>query len=246
VSIPRLPFLRLRLSAYDRRGDSWTRLTKVGDDGWLNHGKLKDMDSNADSAIGQIVRADDLFLTEVGRLTLLFSYIEDCLRHDVLRLQRLNSDLEEQGKDAASKIAQLRILDKRDRLKQECLGIGQFYRVDVSRVGKILDELGDINRIRRTVVHGSVRWSVADNGPVFVDSRGNSSPAWHKDIGDLNLRILQWVHEYHSELATLLRGAQSAIDGFAERLLQEARLPTTARTILADWRTKSGHWPSEY
>lgn len=71
-----------------------------------------------------------------------------------------------------------------------------------------------------------------------MDSRGNACPAWHNDIVDLNLRVLNWVREYHLELATFLKAAMSAVDDFVDRLLRYPRLPSRARALLEVWQAR--------
>ncbi|MGP0075200.1 MAG: hypothetical protein ACLPWF_25085 [Bryobacteraceae bacterium] len=116
------------------------------------------MENDADRIVAEILRADDLFLAEVGRLTLLCSYVEDCLRSDALRLRQLISD-ERIKEEEATRVGKLRILEKRDLVRVECSRISRYYGVDDNQVGKILDEFGNINRLRRTVMHGWIRFA---------------------------------------------------------------------------------------
>ncbi len=133
-------------------------------------GRLREMISDADRVIGEILRADDLFLSEIGRLTLAFSFIEESLASNAVDLLQIMSD-NEMSETAVKKITQLRILEKRDFLKKVYGDLSRFYDIDHGRIGKILDELGNINRLRRAVVHGWIRWSTARENPVLIDSR---------------------------------------------------------------------------
>jgi len=51
--------------------------------------KLEGMETHADNLIGEVLRAEEMFLIVVGRLTLLFSLIEDSLVIDARRLVAL-------------------------------------------------------------------------------------------------------------------------------------------------------------
>jgi hypothetical protein len=187
--------------------------------------------NDPDLVIAQILHADDDFLAEVGRLTLLFSRIEDCLAHDALELLVFSSD-KAQESSASTSVEQLRIMEKRDLLKRVAAEIGRFYGVDHSRLTKVLDELGNINRLRRTIVHGWIRWSVSDEGPVLVDSHGQSVPAWPADVLDLNLKLLDWIRKYYAEQLALMEGVLSAYDAKAEKLLQHSKAPPHIQALL--------------
>jgi len=171
------------------------------------------METDANRVVAEILRADDTFLIEVGRLTLLFSHIEDLLVQNVLWLLEIVDDTRAR-EEAVSNIPNLRVLEKRDYLRRLCSEIGRFYDVDYSRVGKVLDDLGNINRLRRTVVHGWIRWSQAEEMPIFTDSHGHSSVASSESVADLNIKVLNWVRQYCSEQAALMRSVLCAYDSF--------------------------------
>ena len=50
------------------------------------------MQTHADRVVAEILHAEDDFLIEIGRLTLLFSRIEDCLVNDARQLAPLSED----------------------------------------------------------------------------------------------------------------------------------------------------------
>jgi hypothetical protein len=193
--------------------------------------------NDATRIVSQILRADDMFLAEIGRLTFLFSEIEDRLAHDALELSQFGSDKEDMNRDRASHNVQLRILEKRDYLKGVWVDLGRFYDLDLTRISTILDELGNLNRLRRAVVHGWIRWSVPDEEPVFVDSHGHSIPAF--DVADVNLKVLNWMQEYNAEQARLLRGALQAYVSFADRLLRYPRLRPSAQALLRELKARA-------
>jgi len=179
--------------------------------------------NDADRAVADILLADDEFLALVGKLALLFSCIEDSLVHDFRELNRIIDN--EPRMSPASQLEQLRILEKRDCLKRVVADIGHFYDVDCTEVRRLLDELGNLNRLRRSVVHGWIRWSKDEEKPIFIDSHGNSLPAWHQDIAELNIRVLNWQTAYYEAQATLGSQVLRAYNGFADRLLQRPNLP---------------------
>jgi len=161
------------------------------------------MESEADRIVAEILRADESFLIEIGRSTLLFSRVEECLARDALTLGQISEDKELREAAVPATVARLRMLEKRDFLKRVVAEIGRYYDVDHSRVREILDEFGNINRHRKFVVHGWIRWSFADKKPMFVGSHGHSEPAWPDDVLDLNLKILNWLQRYSAGQAAL-------------------------------------------
>jgi hypothetical protein len=198
------------------------------------------MQTDADRVISDILHADERLLTEIGRLTLLFSRIEDYLVHHAVELAQIGNDKELQQAATATRLAQLRTLEKRDFLKRVVAEIGRFYRVDHSRVCRNLDEFGNINRLRRSVVHGWIRWSELDKKPVLVDSHDQSVPAWPRDVADLNLKVLQWLQSYHSGLGALMLDVQRAYEAFAGTLLQRANLPPAVKVFLERLKISEG------
>jgi hypothetical protein len=66
------------------------------------------MKMHADRVIADILHAEDRFLIEVGRLTLLFSRIEDCLVDDARQLAELSEDEKLKEEAAAPAIVSLR------------------------------------------------------------------------------------------------------------------------------------------
>jgi hypothetical protein len=150
------------------------------------------MQTQKDRVIGEILRAEDLFLIEVGRLTLLFSRIEDCLVNDARLLASLSEDKELKREAWAPILPQLRLLEKRDFLKRVYADVARYHTVDQRRLDGILDELGNINRLRRTIVHGWIRWSEGEQQPVLVDGRGQSVRAWPEDVLNINMKVLAW------------------------------------------------------
>ncbi len=198
------------------------------------------MENDTDRIVAGILRADDLFLMEVGRLTLLFSSIEDRLVNDAQDLLELISNSnKEMYKDAVSNMAKLRMLEKRDLLTRLCGEIGRFYQVDHSRVAGILAELGNLNRFRRAAVHGSIRWLAREQKPAFVDSHGHSFPAWPHEVADLNLKVLNWVKEYCSEQAALMRSVMRAYAALADRLLRRPTLPASIQELLQELKARA-------
>ena len=190
------------------------------------------MENDVDQIVGAILRADDQFLIEIGRFAQLFGQIEDCLVRDALYLLQFSSDKELKEGAVSTTIAQLRMSEKRDFLKRIVADMSRFYTVDHGRVSKVLDEFGDINQLRRTVVHGRIRWSVVDGKPIFIDSRGHVVPAWPDDLADLNLQVLNWLQRYNSELSALMRAVLRAYDNFADRLLRHPKLPSKYQPLL--------------
>lgn len=138
---------------------------------------------------------------------------------------------------ASTVLVQSRILEKRDFLKRVLADMSRYYNLDYSRVGKILDELGGINRLRRTVVHGWIRWSAADGQPILVDSHGNSAPAWPLDVANLNLKVLDWFQKYSSEQIALLRAVLGAYDALADRCLGH-KLSAENEALLRNMKAK--------
>jgi hypothetical protein len=197
--------------------------------------------NDADRIAAQILRADEMFLAEIGRLTQLFSEIENWLVRDTLELSRLTSDKEMSG-EAVSHLTRLRILEKRDVLKRAWRDIGRFYDADPTRVDKALDELGNVNRLRRAVVHGWIRWSVPDEEPVFVESHGGSLPV--RDLADVNSKVLNWMHGYSSSQAAVLRAVLHSYDAFADRLLGHRSVPANAQALLRELKAKTGQFGS--
>jgi hypothetical protein len=194
------------------------------------------MEHDADRVVAEILHADEGFLVEIGRLTLLFSRIEDRLVHDTLELAKVSSEKAEQN-TAPKTVAQLRILEKRDLLKRAVGEIGRYYSVDHSRLDRILDELSNINRIRRTVVHGWIRWSAADERPILVDSRGQSVPAWPANVADLNLKVLDWLKRYYTEQHALMRQVLDTYDALADRLLRHPKATPAIQALVRKLKT---------
>jgi len=194
------------------------------------------MENDADRVVAEILHADDRFLVEIGRLTLLFSRIEDCLVHDTLELAIISSEKAEQA-TLPRTVPQLRILEKRDLLKRVVSEIGRYYCVDDSRLRRILDELSNINRLRRTIVHGWIRWSAADKKPILVDSHGQSIPAWPADVIDLNRKVLHWLERYYAEQHALTRQILAAYDALADRLLRHSKAPPALQALFRRLKT---------
>ena len=129
------------------------------------------------------------------------------------------------------------MLEKRDFLKRIIAEIGRFYHIDHSRACKVLDELGDINRLRRSIVHGWVRWSMSEKKPVLVDSHGHSVPAWPTDVADLNLKVLNWLERYCAEQLSLVRDVLRAYNSSADRLLRRPNVPLAIQGLLRKVKT---------
>ena len=199
--------------------------------------KSKGNMENVDQVVAEILHAEDGFLSEIGRLTLLFSRIEDLLIHHAVELAQIGSNKELQEVAVSTGIAQLRMLEKRDFLKRVVAEIGRFYDVDHSRVCKVLDELGNLNRLRRTVVHGWIRWSVADQMPILVDSHGQSVPAWPTDLAGLNLKVLNWISRYCTEQRILGRDVLRAYNALADKLLRKPRVPPELQVLIRKLKT---------
>jgi hypothetical protein len=176
-------------------------------------------------------------LAAIGRLTLLFSGIEDQLVHDALELAQISRESESQ-QVSDSALRQLRILEKRDFLKRVIAEIGGFYEVDCRRVHQILDKLGNINSLRRSVVHGWIRWSPADKKPVLIDSHGRALPAWPHDVLGLNIQVLNWRETYSKSQEALMREILRAYNRFADRLLQRPGLPPALIPLMARLKTE--------
>ena len=64
---------------------------------------------------------------------------------------------------------ELRLREKRNLVKTMVGELSRFYAVDAARVLQHLDELGNLNRVRRTIVHGFIRWSSDKQQAVFLD-----------------------------------------------------------------------------
>jgi len=196
------------------------------------------MRNDVDRAIERILHANDQFLVEIGRLVLVFSSIEDCLVQDALELVRLTSDQKLRELAVRTKIEGLRIQDKRDFLKRVAAEIGRFYDVDHSRFSRVLDEFGSINRLRRSVVHGWIRWSMTDEKPILVDSHGDSVPAWPTDVLDLNLKVLNWQKRCRAEQLGLMRNVLRAYEAFADRFLRQPGTPPELRALFTKLKAR--------
>ncbi len=116
---------------------------------------------------------------------------------------------------------------------------GRFYDVDTGRVSKMLDEFGRLNRLRRTVGHGWIRWHASNNRPILMDSQGDSVSAWPEDLADLNLKVLNWVQEYYAAQAALGRAVLHAYNSFADRLLQHPKVPPQLQALLHELKRKA-------
>ena len=184
---------------------------------------LGNVGTEADVVVASILHADDDFLIEVGRLTLLFARVEDALAQGAIQLAELAFNGEPQTQAEQQKVMHLRLLDKRNLLKARVAEAGRFYDVDCTRVLQILDDLGNLNKLRRTIIHGFVRWSSCDKRPVFLDSHGSTASAWPWDVLDVNQKVLAWFLDYCNELHGFLRAVMEAIDHFAERLLNRRK-----------------------
>jgi len=191
--------------------------------------------NDADRVAAGILRANDAVLAEIGRITVLFSYIEDCLVHDALELARIGGDNELQEAAVSTRLEQLRVMEKRNFLKQVVAEIGRFHGVDHRRVHDILDDFGDIYRRRRSIVHGWIRWSEDRGTIIFVDSHGTSVPV--AEVADLNMKVLEWIEQYYAEQRTLMRDVLGAYNSFADRFLQHPRTPPVLRTLLEKLNT---------
>ena len=108
---------------------------------------------------------------ELGRLTLLFARIEEALAGAAVELGEISSNDDPPPRSGRPEVMQLRLLDKRNLLKTVVVEMSRFYDVDSTRVPQLLDQLGGLNRFRRIIVHGFIRWSASERRPVFVDSR---------------------------------------------------------------------------
>jgi hypothetical protein len=191
------------------------------------------MQTHADRVIAEILHAEDLFLIEIGRLTLLFSRIEDCLVNDARQLARLSEDESLKEEAAAPELLRLRVLEKRDFLKRVHADIARYHGVDHRRLDGILDELGNINRLRRTIVHGWIRWSGAEQRPVLVDSRGQSVPAWPNDVLDINMKVLAWYRDYYEEQRAIMGAVMDTYKQLAERLASYPKPPPAVQELIA-------------
>jgi hypothetical protein len=196
------------------------------------------MNTEADHLIASILHANDDFLIEVGRLTLLFARIEDALALGIFQLAEVVSKGELLVPAERQKVMQLRLLDKRKLLKNLVVELSRFYVVDCTRVLEILDDLGDLNKVRRTVVHGFIRWSSSDERPVFLDSHGNNASAWPWDVSDANQEVMTWSVKYYKELGSVLRAVLETIDHFADRLLNQHRFDSKTRGLIRSLKSQ--------
>ena len=196
------------------------------------------MEGDPDWLVAQILNAEDGFLIEVGRLTLLFSRIEDGFVHDAVSLAEISSDDELTSDPVWSRVAELRLLEKRDLLKRVVGAIGRYYDIDHRRLDNVLNEFGNINRLRRTIVHGWIRWSPAEEGPMLMESRGQSVPAWPQDLTNLSLQVLRWHQDYYEALRGLVTATQQAYNAFADRLLERPKLTPELRTLFQRLKTE--------
>ncbi len=191
------------------------------------------MQTDADRVVAAILHADDLFLIEVGRLTLLFSRIEDCPANDYRHLAMLSGDEKLKEEAAGPALLHLRILEKRDFLKRVYADIAGYHGVDHGRLASVLGELGNINRLRRTIVHGWIRWSDAAQQPVFIDGRGQSVPAWPNDVLDINMKVLAWLQNYYQEQRAVMCAVMDAYKQFTEQLSARPNLPSAIRDLIS-------------
>jgi hypothetical protein len=190
------------------------------------------VDIDADRLLAQILRADDDFLMEVGRLTLLFAEIEYGLARSVLQLADLASKHEFLEPAEKEKVMRARIPEKRKLVKMMVAELGRFYAVDGTKVLRKLDELENVSKLRNAIVHGSLHWSAADQQAVFLDSHGKTASAWPSDLLSTSQKAIEWFADYSFELAAFGRAILKAIDGFTERLLNHPRLPSESRQLL--------------
>lgn len=198
------------------------------------------MQTHADRVVAEILQAEDPFLIEVGRLTLLFSRIEECLVSDARLLASLSEDEELRNEAAAPALLYLRVLEKRDFLKRAYADVARCYNVDHSRLSSVLDELGNINRLRRTIVHGWIRWSEIEQGPVLVDIRGQSVPAWPQEILDINMKVVDWHRNYYEAQRAVMEAVMDTYKGLAERLAAHPNLPPVLMELIAHIMAKAG------
>ena len=175
--------------------------------------------------VSDMLHSDDDYLVLVGKLTLLFSEVEERFVHDALFLAEMSADATLKADAEPSRISRLRVLEKRDFLKRAIVETGRYYDLDPRRVVAVLNEFTNLHKIRRVVVHGSIRWSMTDERPVFVDNRGEAIPASHSDLANLNARLLSWFADYNAEMAAVMRDVLKAYEGLAERLLLRAKSP---------------------
>ena len=197
------------------------------------------MKSEVDKVIERLLHADDDFLIEVGRLTLLFSRIEDDLVESIVFLASTTNNEQIKSEATRKRIAQLRLLEKRDFLKRVVADVGRFYDVDHTRVIKVLDELGNLNRLRRSIVHGFIRWSVADEQPVFVDSHSHSVPGWPRNVAETNVKVISWLQDLWREQGVLCRSVMLAYDRLADQLLNRPNLPPQFRELFESLKRKA-------
>ncbi len=190
------------------------------------------MSTDADVAVSSILHADDDFLIELGRLTLLFARIEEALAGAAVELGEISSNDDPPPRSGRPEVMQLRLLDKRNLLKTVVVEMSRFYDVDSTRVPQLLDQLGGLNRFRRIIVHGFIRWSASERRPVFVDSRGSATSAWPWDVLSTNQKALQWYLDFCEALSAFLSAVLRACGSFAERLLTHPRLDSRTREWL--------------
>jgi hypothetical protein len=152
-------------------------------------------------------------------------------------LAEISSDDELKADPLWNRVAELRLLEKRDLLKRVVSSIGRYDDIDHRHVDNVLIEFGNINRLRRTIVHGWIRWSAAEKRPLLTDSRGQSIPAWPQDVMDLTLRVVRWHQDYYEALEGLMTGTLQAYNAFADKLLERPKLPPELRALFQRLKT---------
>jgi hypothetical protein len=195
------------------------------------------METDADVIIKRILHAQDDFLIEIGRLTLLFSHIEDALATDARLMAAMTGDTQLQS-EAESPLFLQRVLDKRDFVKKVVAEVARYYGADASQLLRTLDELGNLQRLRRTVVHGWIRWSAAEEAPVFVDSRGATQSAWPWDVLAVSSKVIDWHMRLRDEQSAFVDQIRRALAACFDTVCSHKGCPPNVQKRLAELRAR--------
>jgi len=175
------------------------------------------MSVEANRILGSTLQQDDGFLTEVGRLTSLFTRVEGLLVESAKGFVRVIDTPELHAQAKSTKLLRLRFVDKLQLVRAIVVEVGRFYNVDPAPLLRLLDQLGGLNQLRRIVVHGSLVCDEDDSHPMFVDGRGNTTSAWLWDVLTINQQVLDWYAEYNNEQLRFASVILEQIDSFIRR-----------------------------
>ena len=86
-------------------------------------------------------------------------------------------------------------------------------------------------------MHGWIRWHDADKKAVLIDSHGQS--VWIGDLADVNLKVLDWILEFYSELGALVRAGMLVYGKHVDWMLKHPGLPPDLRVTYQALKRKT-------